>query len=320
MRYQLMVIKKNPTDVTHMSDNSISRLVELFTKNYLSPCTKLAYSKDIEQFLMFCKEQGYSFKHPKEITSDHFRAYRDWLMNERQLQSNSVLRKMVSMRALMTWCFHEGLIDRNPLLNVQLPKGKQISSTSAFTDEEVRIILALPKKDTLSGALHYAVLVMLFYLGLRKSELINIRIKDFSDERNHLTLTLHGKGDKYRKVPITPFIKTVVEEYKIKCLKSFTQDSFLFQPIRNNFSKTTEKQLHTSTINYFIWFYTSKAEIDKNVSPHSCRATIITHLLDNKIPIRDIANFVGHSSIQTTSIYDKNKNDLDKSPAYKVQY
>lgn len=315
-----MVIKKNPTDLTHVSDNSIEHLVGLFTKNYLSSCTKLAYTKDIEQFLVFCKQQGYSFKDPKEINSNHFRVYRDWLINERQLQNNSVLRKMVAVRALMTWCFHEGLIDRNPLLNVQLPKGKQISSTSALTDEEVRIILSLPKKNTPSGALHYAVLTVLFYLGIRKSELINIRIKDFSDERNHTTLTLHGKGDKYRKVPITPFIKTVVDEYKSKCLKTFTPDSYLFQPIRNNFSKTINKPLHTSTINYIIWFYTSKAGIDKKISPHSCRATVITHLLDNKIPIRDIASFVGHSSIQTTSIYDKNKHDLDKSPAYKVQY
>jgi len=117
--------------MNHNLVKPINSLVDLFVKNYLSPCTKEAYATDIQQFLMFCKEQGYVFKHPKEITSNYFRAYRDWLINERQLQNNSVLRKMVAVRALMTWCFHEGLIDRNPLLNVQLPKGKQISSTSA---------------------------------------------------------------------------------------------------------------------------------------------------------------------------------------------
>lgn len=299
---------------------SIENFVELFVKSYLSPCTKIAYAKDIEQFIAFCKEHQWHFKHPNEIRSSHFREYRDYLLNNLQLENNSIIRKMVSIRALMRWCCHEGIIGRNPLLNIQLPKCKQISTTQAFTDEEVKRILGIVKADTKHGSLHYAVLVMLFYLGLRKSELVCIKIKDFVEERNHHALIIHGKGDKYRKVPITPFIQNAIEKYKFVSGKLFQADSYLFQPIRNNYSRHIDKPLHVETLTWIITHYTRKASINKKVSPHSCRATVVSHLLDNKIPIRDVAAFVGHSSIQTTAIYDKRKDDLDNSAAYKVSY
>ena len=97
-------------------------------------------------------------------------------------------------------------------------------------------------------------------------------------------------------------------------------DDYIFKPTRNNYSKETNKPLHPTTINYIIDFYVYKAGITKQVSPHSCRATVISSLLDNKVGIRDVAVLVGHSSIQTTSIYDKRKNDLNQSASYKIHY
>jgi len=299
--------------------DSIKRLVSMFVKNYLSDCTKCAYEKDIEQFFKFCVLKEYIFSHPRDISSTHFREYRDWLLSE-GYQNSSVIRKMASIKQLMVWCHGEGIIDKNPLANVHYPKSKTISTTTAFSDEEVRKLLALPNKESKSGSLHYAILVMLFHIGLRKSELINIKLKDFKEERAHYILTIHGKGDKYRQVPIIPFVRNVLETYKQKTGRTFANTDYLFQPVRNNYSKTINKPLHTSAINWIIDFYSKKAGIEKRVSPHSCRATVVSHLLDNKVPIRDVATFVGHANIQTTSIYDKHRQNLDKSAAYKVQY
>lgn len=313
-----MIIKTN--DRIIKKQLQIASLVELFVKNYLSENTKIAYANDLEHFFQFCFEVGWKFNHPKDISSIHLREYRDFLLEGVGLSINTVIRKMVAIRGLMTWCFHEGLIEKNPLLNVKLPKSPNMSTTQAFTDIEVRNILDIPNKQSPYGALHYVVLVFLFYLGLRKEELISIKIKDFREERNHYVLWIYGKGGKIRKAPITPAIKNAIESYKTLSGKIFTPNDYLFQPIRNNYSNRIDKPLHRNTVDWVIKSYSQKAGINKKISPHSCRATVISHLLDNRIPIREIAIFAGHSSIQTTSIYDKRKEDLDKNPAYKVNY
>jgi len=76
-----------------------------------------------------------------------------------------------------------------------------------------------------------------------------------------------------------------------------------------------------STIYRVIEKYAKAIGITRKVSPHSCRATAISHLLDTqKTPIRDVAIFAGHSQITTTERYDKRRKGLDDNAAYKVDY
>jgi integrase len=76
-----------------------------------------------------------------------------------------------------------------------------------------------------------------------------------------------------------------------------------------------------STIYRIIEKYAKECSINKKVSPHSCRATAISHLLDTqKTPIRDVAIFAGHSKITTTERYDKRREGLDQSAAYDIDY
>jgi integrase/recombinase XerD len=76
-----------------------------------------------------------------------------------------------------------------------------------------------------------------------------------------------------------------------------------------------------STIYRVIEKYALSLGINKAVSPHSCRATVISHLLDTQnTAIRDVASFAGHANITTTERYDKRRKNLDKSAAYQVDY
>lgn len=315
MSFQIVKRQDKIADI----NSKLKELIDLFVKNYLSDNSKIAYEGDIKRFLLFCQTKGYSFNHPSEIRSSHLQEFRDWLINERQLETNTVLRYMVSVRQLLEYCQKENIIERNPLLNVRMPRANTLSKTQAFTDEEVRRILSIPNKSTLVGALHYAVLVVLFYLGVRKGELIKMKWKDIKEEGIHTVIVIHGKGSKDRIIPLSPIIKEAINNYK-SITEVTDPDDYIFKPTRNNYSKITNKSLDPTTINYIISFYVYKAGITKQVSPHSCRASAISNLLDNKVSIRDVAVLVGHSSIQTTSIYDKRKNDLNQSAAYKIHY
>lgn len=314
------VVIKNEANCPINNFHSIQKIVDLFVKSYLSRNTKIAYAKDIEQFFGFCKSSKYVIEHPKDFQSYQLAAYRDFIINSSKLEVNTVLRKLVAVRAFLRWCCNEGIIDRNPFINVQLPRANQNSTTQDFTDAEVKKILSLPANWVPSGSLHYLVLTLLFYLGLRKSEAVEIKLKDIYEQGVHKVLRIHGKGSKIRLLPLPPVILSALENYIKISGKVFTTEDYLLQPIRNNRTKTTSKSLHVSTIDWIVSYYKNKAGIKKKVSPHSCRATVVGHLLEQKTPIRDVANMLGHASIQTTSLYDKRKDDLDRSAVYKVQF
>ena len=96
------------------------------------------------------------------------------------------------------------------------------------------------------------------------------------------------------------------------------EDDYLIQSAKKG---KNDKPIDGSTIYRVIEKYAKKCGINKKVSPHSCRATAISHLLDTqKTPIRDVAIFAGHSKITTTERYDKRREGLDNSAAYQVDY
>lgn len=164
-------------------------------------------------------------------------------------------------------------------------------------------------------------MTILFSLGLRRSELTQIRCKDLYKERHHYVLKIHGKGGKDRHMPIAPFLAEAIKNY-VDALKNFgielDPEDYLIQSALKG---KNDKPMDGSTVYRIIGKYAKECGISKNVSPHSCRATAISHLLDTQqTPIRDVAIFAGHSKITTTERYDKRRESLDKSAAYQINY
>ena len=83
----------------------------------------------------------------------------------------------------------------------------------------------------------------------------------------------------------------------------------------------SKNPIHGTTVFRIVERFVKKANISKKIGAHSCRATVISHLLDTqKIHIRDVAIFAGHSNIETTQRYDKRRDNLKNSAAYAVDY
>jgi site-specific recombinase XerD len=213
------------------------------------------------------------------------------------------------------------LMDHNPLDTVKLPKVQTESPTVAFDDSEVALMINAPDTATHKGRTHRLIMVLLFHLGLRRSELTGIKLQQFKEERGHFILRVHGKGDKVRIIPINKHVYEEIQLY-IDSLKEqgieLELNDYLLQ---TEITKKNERPIDGSTIFRVIERYAKKVGITKSVSPHSCRATVISHLLDTQnLAIRDVATFAGHSNITTTERYDKRRKNLDKSAAYKVNF
>lgn len=300
--------------------HTVNDFINDFIHQFVSPETQKAYLHDLKSFFDFLKSGDVIIRHPNQIQGYHFQYYRDALMEE-GYASATINRKLVAIRSFIKWAMSLKLIDYNPLDVVKLPKVQTDQGTIAFDDDEVVQMLNAPDTSKAKGCMDRMAMVLLFSLGLRRSELVQITIADLYQDRGHNVIRIKGKGDKERHLPLNDFIVGEIENYVFNMQNFgfiFEADDYLLQSQK---TKSMKKQLNGSTVYRMFETYAKKLGIDKRVSPHSARATAISHLLDTqKTPIRDVAIFAGHAKITTTERYDKRREGLDKSAAYKVNY
>ena len=163
-------------------------------------------------------------------------------------------------------------------------------------DESVKVAKTLPKpiahahivealqKGELEERL---VVVMLYTLGLRVSELASLKLSDISQE----WIRVLGKGNKDRDIPLISSTNALIKEYLT--LKS--PKIFLFE-------KNSEK-LSENSLRYIVTKLFKRVSL--KVTPHQLRHSYATALLNNSAPIADVSELLGHSSMATTQIYTK---------------
>jgi site-specific recombinase XerD len=269
--------------------------VAAFIANQRALSTRKAYTADISDFFLFLKELGREISSPSSLVISDFINYRDFLSKTKTVAT--VNRKIASLKSLMKWFHVNGHIDSNPLASLKMPRVSTTKPTEAFTDEEVIRIL-----DACTNLRHKTLLTVLFTLGLRRSELVNLSRADFYVSRGFKIIRIKGKGGTFREIPLPEDLDKLFMEY----LDSTTAIDSIFDITPDGVYKIVKKYTHLLGI--------------KNKSPHSCRATAISHLFDNGVPIRDVANFAGHSDINTTLIYDKKRKGVESSPVFKIDY
>ncbi len=162
--------------------------------------------------------------------------------------------------------------------------------------DSVKVAKTLPKPishkyilQALDGAKlkEKLVVVMLYTLGLRISELASLKLEDISES----WVRVVGKGKKERDVPLLESTKEIIDEY----LSSFVTNKFLFE---KNGEKLSENSLRYMVNKVF-------RDVSLKVTPHQLRHSYATVLLNAGAPIVDVSELLGHSSMATTQIYTK---------------
>ena len=298
----------------------IMSFVEYYVSEFSSLSTRRAYKNDLAQFFEFLASGDVEINHPRMIRDFHYKVYRDQML-EQSKSSATVNRRLVSIRTFMKWCVAKKLIEINPVESIKLPKIQTESPTQAFNDDEVFSMIDYPDVSKFKGSTQRLSFCLLFYLGLRRSELTSIKRKDIRVGRRNMVLTIRGKGSKTRELPLAPIIQNEIRDYleRLSVFKvELSPEDFLLQSQEKTLSL---KPINGSTIYRWVKNTARAVGIIRRLSPHSCRATAISHLLDTRqVPIRDVAIFAGHENVNTTERYDKRRENLDKSAAYEVDY
>lgn len=138
---------------------------------------------------------------------------------------------------------------------------------------------------------HRCIISLLYSAGLRRGELLNLKLDDIDGKRMLITVRA-PKGNKDRVTILSPFVLTELRNY----FKEYRPKEFLFEG-------QSKKQYSAESVGNIIKASAKKAKIQKRVTPHMLRHSFATHLLEDGADLRYIQSLLGHSSSKTTEIY-----------------
>lgn len=264
-----------------------------YEKRY-SAHTCLSYQTDLEQFLLFIKEQ-YETEDLKEVQTMHIRS---WVVSllQQHLSAASIHRKASSLKSFYKFLRQQGHITHNPLNGVTLPKkGERLP---VFVEEQKMEQLFAPElfPEGFEGLRDYLMLDLLYSTGMRRSELMKLSWADI--DRGNRSIRIFGKGNKMRIVPLLPHLEKALDEYKAQVTELFPE-----QELKEVILTDRGEALYAKFVYNKVKQYLSVVTTAKKRSPHVLRHSFATHLSNRGAELNAIKDLLGHSSLASTQIY-----------------
>ena len=265
----------------------------------MSPKTLEAYRRDAGQFLDFLGHHlagAPSLKQLAKLTPADVRAFMAARRSD-GLSSRSLMRVLAGARSFARFLERNGKgkvgalsAVRAPKIGKTLPKPLTIAAAKRISDTELR---AGEHNEPWIVARDAAVLALLYGAGLRISEALSLRRKDAGA---HDAITVTGKGNKTRMVPVLPQVAKSVADYVALCPLDLPDDGPLFVGARGGPLSPRVVQLAMARLRGALG-------LPDTATPHALRHSFATHLLARGGDLRAIQELLGHASLSTTQIY-----------------
>jgi site-specific recombinase XerD len=320
MTYALKKLTDNELRIIENKNSFNAELEYEFFHNFESPHTRKSYRIDISQFFEFIRDNFTSINNYHEIKRVHLVAFRNWLTDS-GLAPKSINRKMAANSSFFDFLVEKNILQFNPITSIKRPRQEVVKPTNDVSDDQIRTLLELVEEQKGPGLLHRAVIYTLFTTGIRKAELINLRIKHFTMKDGFHIIEIRAKGGKHLTKVLHPKCAEVINEYldyiKTESGETLHPEDWVFRPSRNPLEPShIVKPLNPKSVDYIIKTWCKKAGIDQRISPHSARASYIGSALENGIDLYKVSRDVGHASVKTTEEYNKRRQKLTESPVF----
>ncbi len=291
--------------------------------NITNPNSKRAYKKAIGDFVRFA-----GVEHPEEfrtVTRAHVIAWRDDLAR-RGLGGATLRHRLAALSSLFAYLCDRNTVTHNPVKGVKRPRAESGEGrTPALGDHQARDLLSAPGKETEVGEetvkerRDRAILSTLLFHALRRDELCKLKVRDARHARRGVPhLKVAGKGEKTRYLPLHPGTNELIHDYLDAARHGEDENGALFRPLKNNRTGRLEKALTPDGVYKLVRRYS--ADLGFEIGAHALRATAATNALDHQADIAKVQEWLGHSNIATTRIYDHRKTRPEDSPTFKVAY
>lgn len=267
----------------------------LILERSLSENSVESYIRDVNKLVDYLELNNIKLN-VKQISTKDLTSFIRWIA-EIGMSASTQARILSGVKAFFKYLILEDIIKNDPSHLIEGPK-KGLKLPDTLSTEEIDKIVNAIDLSHSQGQRNKAIIETLYGCGLRVSELINLKLSNWYQKDGFIKVT--GKGDKERLVPMGNITANVLTIYvnEIRCHLTIENghEDFIFLSHRG-------KNLSRVTIFNIVKELAVKAQIKKNISPHTFRHSFATELIERGANLRAVQEMLGHESITTTQLY-----------------
>ena len=254
-----------------------------------------SYQNDIEKFFDFLLKEDVNMDDVDVIV------IRNFLTEEINagISKRSCKRRLSSLKLFYEFSYKKQYVKDNPFNYISYPKTEKRFPKVLYKEQIDEILNENKKRTDFLANRDQAILEVLYYCGLRASELVNIELQHVSLRKRFIRVL--GKGNKERMVPFTEecakTLETYLNVYRSQLLAKNKE------PINYLFLNANGEKLTTRGLEYILDKIEEKNSLFVGLHPHILRHSFATHLLENGADLRVIQELLGHESLNTTQVY-----------------
>ena len=277
----------------------------LAVERNLSPHSLRAYAADVRELIVHLAGED----DPEAALAAPFApdavdrlALRGYLaaLRARGLAASSIQRRLAGLRTFYRWLHREGLAQRDPTRQVQLPSKRRKLPRFLRVDEALRLLEAPDARDGYPLR-DRALLATLYGAGLRVSEASGLSLPDLVlADGELLCARVRGKGRSERLAPLGTRAHRDLQRYLDEERPAILEPA---QPTQAVFLNKHGRRLGVRGLRRLVTRYVQRAGLPAWCTPHTLRHSFATHLLENGADLRAIQELLGHASLATTQVY-----------------
>lgn len=282
----------------------------LITRRNFSEKTAKSYRQTINLLrVYFREEKGINFDKMDFscFTRSSIYDFLIWLKDVKKNATQTLNLRLSAVKSFLKFCGEEDMELMSVFLDVSTIhafKGARKPCVEYLTQEQLKLIFTIPDSTVRIGRRDRFFLILAYETGGRIQELLDLQLSSIVRNDKNARIRIHGKGNKIRYVPLLGSTVKHLDSYLTEFHKCSPKDAFLFFTIHDSL----HTQMKPGAVDYFLKKYGKMAHTIDETFPESLHAHLFRHsiamaMYKKGIPISYIRDFLGHSSIETTTVY-----------------
>jgi integrase/recombinase XerD len=267
----------------------------------ISANTVTHYEWEISGFILWCHERG--LVRPGEVSRPIFECYQRFLYqyrttHGRPLSFRSQYKRLAAPKYFFRWLAKQGYLPSSPASDLDMPRLGRRLPRQILTASEAERVLAQPDLTDPVGIRDRAILETFYSTGIRRGELVRLKLYDIGFEKGTLMIR-EGKGQKDRVIPIGERALKWLEKYLVDVRPHLVvppDESVVFLTYMG-------VPFHPDALGHEMKKYILASGVGKEGACHIFRHTMATLMLDGGADIRYVQEMLGHTKLDTTTIY-----------------
>ena len=226
---------------------------------------------------------------------------RNFLTDElnKGISKRSCKRRLSTYRHFYEFLVKKGYVKENPFIFVNSPKTEKKFPKVLYQDQVREILDENLKREDELMLRDQAILEMLYFTGMRASELVSVNVQDL--ELSNRTVRVFGKGRKERIIPFSSECQKYVNRYLRECRPMLFRRNE--NPVNALILNSRGERLTTRGLEYILDMIEENTATYVGLHPHLLRHSFATHLLENGADLKTIQELLGHANLNATQIY-----------------